>query len=78
MSQLTERQIVLTLASLAAITPLAIDMYLPAIPTISHALNSSIPHVQLSVSLYFFGLALGQLIGGPISDAYGRRSMIIV
>lgn len=78
MSQLSERQIVLTLASLAAITPLAIDMYLPAIPTISHALNSSIPHVQLSVSLYFFGLALGQLIGGPISDAYGRRTMIIV
>lgn len=76
--QLTERQIVLTLASLAAITPLAIDMYLPAIPSISQFLNTSIPNVQVSLSLYFFGMAIGQLIGGPISDAYGRRPMIVL
>ncbi len=76
--QLTERQIVLTLASLAAITPLAIDMYLPAIPSISQFLNTSIPNVQISLSLYFFGMAIGQLIGGPISDAYGRRPMIVL
>lgn len=76
MLQLSERQIVLTLASIAAITPLAIDMYLPAIPLISQNLNTTVPYVQFSVSLYFFGMALGQLIGGPISDAYGRRMMI--
>ncbi|MDD3343873.1 MAG: multidrug effflux MFS transporter [Sulfurospirillaceae bacterium] len=78
MPQLSERQIVLTLAALAAITPLAIDMYLPAIPAISHNLNASVAQVQLSVSLYFFGMAIGQLIGGPISDAYGRRPMVIL
>ncbi|MDD2382742.1 MAG: multidrug effflux MFS transporter [Sulfurospirillaceae bacterium] len=76
--QLSERQIVLTLAALAAITPLAIDMYLPAIPAISQFLNTSVPHVQVSLSLYFFGMAIGQLIGGPISDAYGRRPMIVL
>lgn len=77
MSTLTERQIVLTLASLAAITPLAIDMYLPALPSISRDLSTSIPNVEFSLSIYFFGMAIGQLFGGPISDAYGRRPMVI-
>lgn len=75
---LTERQIVLTLASLSAITPLAIDMYLPSFPAIATDLQTSIPNVEFSLSLYFFGMALGQLFGGPISDAYGRRPMVII
>lgn len=75
---LTERQIVLTLASLAAITPLSIDMYLPAFPIIAKSLQTSIPNVEISLSLFFFGMAMGQLFGGPISDAYGRRPMIII
>lgn len=75
---LTERQIVLTLASLAAITPLSIDMYLPAFPSIAQSLHTSIPNVEISLSLFFFAMAMGQLFGGPISDAYGRRPMIIM
>jgi len=71
-----ERHIVLILASLAAITPLAIDMYLPALPRIAEQFSTPISEVQFSLSLYFFGMALGQLIGGPISDAYGRRPVI--
>lgn len=76
MSSLTERQIVLTLASLSAITPLAIDMYLPALPLIASNLQTTIAQVEFSLSLYFFGMAMGQLLGGPISDAYGRRPMV--
>ena len=75
---LTERQIVLTLASLSAITPLAIDMYLPAFPAIAVDLHTTVPGVEFSLSLYFLGMAIGQLIGGPISDAYGRRPMVII
>ena len=78
MSVLSERQLVLTLASLSAITPLAIDMYLPAFPLIAASLHTSIPNVEFSLSLYFFGMAMGQLFGGPISDAYGRRPMITI
>lgn len=78
MSTLSERQLVLTLASLAAITPLAIDMYLPSIPSIARDLSTTIPNVEFSVSLYFLGMAMGQLFGGPISDAYGRRPMVII
>lgn len=72
----SERRIVLILASLAAITPLAIDMYLPALPRMAEQFSTPISEVQFSLSLYFFGMALGQLIGGPISDAYGRRPII--
>lgn len=75
---LTERQIVLTLAALSAITPFAIDMYLPAFPSIATELQTTIPNVEFSLSIYFFGMAMGQLFGGPISDAYGRRPMIII
>lgn len=75
---LTERQIVLTLAALSAITPFAIDMYLPAFPSIAAELQTTIPNVEFSLSIYFFGMAMGQLLGGPISDAYGRRPMIII
>lgn len=75
---LTERQIVLVLASLSAITPLAIDMYLPSFPAIATDLHTNIPNVEFSLSLYFFGMAMGQLLGGPISDAYGRRPMVMV
>lgn len=75
---LSERQLVLALASLAAITPLAIDMYLPAFPSIAKSLQTPIPNVEISLSLFFFGMAMGQLFGGPISDAYGRRPMVII
>lgn len=74
---LSERQLVLILAALAAITPLSIDMYLPAFPSIAKSLHTTIPNVEFSLSIYFFGMAIGQLFGGPISDAYGRRPMIV-
>ncbi|MDR0408627.1 MAG: multidrug effflux MFS transporter [Campylobacteraceae bacterium] len=78
MKVLTERRLVFTLAALSAITPLAIDMYLPAISSMSESLNVSEPQVAISISIFFLGLAAGQLFGGPISDAYGRRPMVIM
>lgn len=53
-------------------------MYLPSIPSIARDLSTTIPNVEFSVSLYFLGMAIGQLFGGPISDAYGRRPMVII
>ncbi|MDR2100897.1 MAG: multidrug effflux MFS transporter [Campylobacteraceae bacterium] len=78
MKALTERQLVFILAALSAITPLAIDMYLPAINVMSKSLNVPEPQVAMSISIFFFGLAAGQLFGGPISDAYGRRPIVII
>ncbi|MDR3177664.1 MAG: multidrug effflux MFS transporter [Campylobacteraceae bacterium] len=78
MKAITEKQLIFTLAALSAITPLAIDMYLPAINIMSKSLSVSEPQVAISISIFFLGLAAGQLFGGPISDAYGRRPVVII
>jgi len=60
------------LAALVALTPFAIDTYLPAIPAMAAALGVEVAQVQHSVSSYLLGFAVGQLIGGPLSDRWGR------
>jgi len=68
----------LLLALLSAIPPLAIDMYLPAMGLMATDLNSDIHHVELTVSTFLVGYALGQLFGGPLSDRLGRKPVILV
>lgn len=71
------RRLVLVLGSLIAIGPLTIDMYLPALPAITSALHTTSTAVQLTLTGTLAGLGLGQLVIGPISDAYGRRRPLI-
>jgi MFS transporter, DHA1 family, multidrug resistance protein len=66
------------LASLAIFGPLAIDVYLPALPDIQRDLGTSASLIQLTLSACLLGLAIGQLIAGPISDAFGRRLPVLV
>jgi DHA1 family bicyclomycin/chloramphenicol resistance-like MFS transporter len=68
------------LALLAAMTtmgPLSLDMYLPALPAIAVDLATSDAQVQLSLTTCLIGLAAGQLLGGPLSDRWGRRRPVI-
>ncbi len=77
--QLTSRQIsllILMLAALTAMAPLAIDAYLPAMLTMAEQLIIPIHDVELSLSLFLGGFAIGQIIGGPLSDHFGRRRII--
>jgi DHA1 family bicyclomycin/chloramphenicol resistance-like MFS transporter len=67
-----------TLGMLLAITPMAVDMYLPALPTIGRALAADQDRVQLSLSGFFFAFAIGQLVWGPIGDRYGRRGPSLI
>ncbi|WP_239159112.1 multidrug effflux MFS transporter [Winogradskya humida] len=66
-------RIVLVLGFLTALGPLTIDMYLPSLPTISTDLHASAAAVQLTLTGTLIGLAFGQLLVGPLSDAVGRR-----
>ncbi len=61
------------LGALTAMGPLAIDMYLPALPTIAREMASSTGSVQVSLAVYFIGIACGQAFYGPISDRWGRK-----
>ena len=58
---------------LTMIAPLATDMYVPAFPIVGDDLQSSATEVQLTLTTFFVGMALGQLVGGPVSDQRGRR-----
>ncbi|HET7674098.1 MAG TPA: Bcr/CflA family multidrug efflux MFS transporter [Gammaproteobacteria bacterium] len=66
------------LGLLTAVGPLSIDTYLPSLPTIARELGASSAAVQQSVSAFFFGLAAGQIIYGPLSDRFGRRPALLL
>ncbi len=65
--------IILILGALSTVSPFAIDMYLPAFKGIAGALHTSTARISLSISGYFVGLAVGQIIYGPLLDRFGRK-----
>ncbi|MFH1029148.1 MAG: MFS transporter [Pseudomonadota bacterium] len=68
---------VLLLGALTAIGPLTIDTYLPAFTAIAADLHTDVATVGLSMSSYFIGIAVGQLIYGPLLDVFGRKPPLI-
>ena len=66
-------RLALVLGLLSAIGPFAIDMYLPALPAIGHALRASEHEVQLSLMAFFLSFAVSQIVYGPASDMWGRK-----
>ncbi len=69
--------LLLTLALLGAFAPIATDLYLPGFPAIGHDLGSDASGVQLTLTTFLAGLALGQLVMGPLSDRFGRRTPLV-
>lgn len=65
--------LILILGLLSAIGPLSIDMYLPAFPDIAKGLHTSVSSVMLSLSSFFIGISVGQLIYGPLLERFGRK-----
>jgi len=66
-------RLALILGALTAIGPLAIDMYLPALPTIARGFGATAAAVQASLAAYYIGIAIGQAFYGPLSDRVGRK-----
>lgn len=70
-------RLVWILGLLSAFAPLSIDMYLPALPSLARGLETSASIAQLSLTACLAGLAVGQLLAGPLSDALGRRRPLL-
>ncbi|MFI5986131.1 Bcr/CflA family multidrug efflux MFS transporter [Streptomyces sp. NPDC051555] len=65
------------LGGLTALPPLSMDMYLPALPAVTNSLDSPAATVQLTLTACLIGMALGQLVIGPMSDKWGRRTPLL-
>jgi len=65
--------LILILGLLTAIGPLSIDMYLPAFPDIAKSLHTSVAQITLSLSSFFIGISVGQLLYGPLLERFGRK-----
>ncbi len=69
--------IFIILGAIGALTPLAIDMYLPAMPAIAKDLGVTPGEVQITLTAYTLGFAFGQLLHGPLADSFGRKPVLL-
>lgn len=76
--RLNHTLIILILGSLATVSPFSIDMYLPAFSQIAADFATTTARVSFSVTSYFIGLAIGQMIYGPLLDRFGRKRPLYV
>ncbi|MFE6162390.1 Bcr/CflA family multidrug efflux MFS transporter [Streptomyces sp. NPDC056486] len=70
--------VTLALGGLTAVPPLSMDMYLPALPEVTRTLHTSAATAQLTLTACLTGMALGQLVVGPMSDKWGRRRPLLI
>ncbi|SAL25125.1 Bcr/CflA subfamily drug resistance transporter [Caballeronia terrestris] len=81
MTQTTRRRpdarLILLLGALAACGPLSIDMYLPSLPALAAAFGTSAAAAQSTLTSFMCGFSVGMLLYGPLSDAYGRRPVLL-
>jgi len=70
--------LILLLGSLTALGPFSIDMYLPGFPAIAKDLHTTVAKVSLSLSGFFIGISIGQLLYGPLLDRFGRKKPLYI
>ena len=71
-------KLLLILGALSTFGPLSLDMYLPALPELAHSFHTPQSNVQLTLTSCLIGLAVGQLVAGPMSDAWGRKKPLLI
>ena len=70
--------LILLLAVLSSVTPLAVDAYLPSMPDIAQDLGVKINKIELTISIFLIFFAIGQLSGGILSDRLGRKKTALL
>ncbi len=78
MNRKQQLNLIIILGAVAALGPFSIDTYLPGFLAISKDLNTSISRVSLTLTSYFIGISVGQLIYGPLLDRFGRKKPLIL
>jgi DHA1 family bicyclomycin/chloramphenicol resistance-like MFS transporter len=78
MDRKQQNTILFVLGALSAIAPFSVDMYLPGFPAIARDLKTDVAQVGLTLTSYFIGLSMGQLMFGPVLDRYGRKKPLMV
>jgi DHA1 family bicyclomycin/chloramphenicol resistance-like MFS transporter len=77
-ARLSTARLTLILGALTAFGPMSIDMYLPSLPAIAREFHSDTATAQISLTIFFIGLAAGQALYGPIADRYGRKRPLLI
>ena len=75
---MNDRALIILLASIAALGPFTVDMYLPAMPSVAAEFAADIPTTQLTFSGYLFGFSIFHLFCGPLADRFGRKPVLLV
>lgn len=70
--------ITILMAALIALSPFAIDSFLSAMPLMATFFGVEINIIELTITLYFLGFAIGNFFGGPLSDAFGRKTIALI
>ncbi|PHK49579.1 multidrug effflux MFS transporter [Staphylococcus edaphicus] len=70
--------VIIMLGIMTTFGPLTIDMYVPSLPNVQHDFGTTVSQAQLTLSFAMIGLAIGQFIFGPLSDAYGRKKIALI
>lgn len=78
MTKKQQQLLIVILGSIAALGPFSIDMYLPGFPAIAEDLGTDDAHVSLTLTTYFIGISVGQLIYGPLLDRFGRKKPLLI
>ncbi|MGS2741156.1 multidrug effflux MFS transporter [Sinomicrobium sp. M5D2P17] len=78
MTKKQQQVLIVILGFIAALGPFSIDMYLPGFPAIAEDLKTDDAHVSLTLTTFFVGISVGQLIYGPLLDRFGRKKPLLI